>query len=133
MQFSRFPYYKHLQIVHLFDTIHIEKNITKLLWQILDGRTDKERIGKICSDIHEANHALQSVIINSNGDGRQPNISLPWCLMEKQRNIVKEVIRKIRFPMGFSSNIKNILTKKGDFGGVKTHDWHTFIKVIVSF
>jgi hypothetical protein len=32
--------------------------------------------------------------------------------------------------MGFSSNIQNILTKKGDFGGVKTHDWHTFIKVI---
>jgi hypothetical protein len=32
--------------------------------------------------------------------------------------------------MGFSSNIQNILTKKGDFGGVKTHDWHTCIKVI---
>ena len=26
--------------------------------------------------------------------------------------------------------IQKILTKKGDFGGVKTHDWHTFIKVI---
>ena len=23
------------------------------------------------------------------------------------------------------------LNKKGDFGGVKTHDWHTFIKVII--
>jgi hypothetical protein len=33
--------------------------------------------------------------------------------------------------MGFASNIKNILTKKGKFGGVKTHDWHTFIKVII--
>jgi hypothetical protein len=32
--------------------------------------------------------------------------------------------------MGFSLNIQNILTKKGDFGRVKTHDWHTFIKVI---
>ena len=21
--------------------------------------------------------------------------------------------------------------KNGDFGGVKTHDWHTFIKVII--
>jgi hypothetical protein len=101
-----------------------------LLWRILDGRTDKERIGKICCDIREANHALQSVIINSNGDGPQQNTSLPWLLMEQQSNIVKEVIRKIRFPTGFSSNIQNILTKKGDFGGVKTHDWHTFIKVI---
>jgi hypothetical protein len=73
---------------------------------------------------------LQSVIINSNGDGREQNTSLPWLLMEQYRNIVKEVIRKIRFPTGFLSNIQNILTKKGDFGGVKTHDWHTFIKVI---
>ena len=73
------------------------------------------------------------MIINSNGDGHQQNISLPWCLMEQHSNTVKEVIKKIRFPMGFSSNIKNILTKKGDFGWVKTHDWHTFIKAIVSF
>ena len=102
--------------------MHIGKNITKLLWRILDGRTDKERIGKICCDIRESNHALQSVIINSNGDGCEQNTSLPWLLTEQQRNIVKEVTQKIRFPMGFSSNIQNILTKKGDFGGVKTHD-----------
>ena len=101
MQFSRLPYYEHLQIVHLFDTMHIKKNITELLWRILDGRTDKERIGKICSDIQEANHALQSVIINSNGDGCQQNISLPWCLMDQHRNIVKEVIKKSGFQWGF--------------------------------
>ena len=64
IQFSRFPYYEHLQIAHLFNTMHIGKNITEMLWHILDGRTNKEIIGKICSDIHEANHALQSVIIN---------------------------------------------------------------------
>jgi hypothetical protein len=130
MQFSRLSYYKHLQIVHLFDTMHIRKNITELLWRILDGRTDEERNGNICSGIQEDNHALQSVIINSNGDGHEHNTSLPWLLMEKQSNIVKEVIRKIRFPTGFSLNIQNILTKKDDFGGVKTHYWHTFIKVI---
>jgi hypothetical protein len=99
---------------------------------MLDGRTDKEIIGKICCDIREANHALQSVIINYNGHGHEQNTSLPWLLTEQQSNIVKEVLRKIRFPMGFLSNIQNILTKKGDFGGVKTHDWHTFIKVISS-
>jgi hypothetical protein len=93
-----------------------------LLWRILDGRTDKERIEKICCDIQESNHTLQSVIINSNSDGREHNTSLPWLLMEQQSNIVKEVIQKIRFPTGFSSNIQNILTKKGDFGGVKTHE-----------
>ena len=41
IQLSRFPYYEHLQIAHLFDTMHIGKNA------ILDGRTDKDKIGKI--------------------------------------------------------------------------------------
>jgi hypothetical protein len=62
---------------------------------------------------------MQSVIL-SNNDGVQNN--LPWLLTEQQSNGVKEVIQKIKFPTGFCSNIKNILTKKGEFGGVKTHD-----------
>jgi hypothetical protein len=119
MQFSRLPYYEHLQIVHLFDTMHIGENITKLLWRILDGRTGKERIGKICCDIQEANHTLKSVIINYNSDGHEQNTSLPWLLPDQRSNIVKEVIRKIRFLTGFSSNIQNILTKKVILVGLK--------------
>jgi hypothetical protein len=56
--------------------------------------------------------------------------NLPWLLTEQQSNDVKEVIHRSKFPTSFASNIKNILTKKGEFGGVKTHYWHTFIKVI---
>ena len=62
VQFSRLPYYDHPEIVHLFDTMHIEKNVIETLWRILDGRSDKEKIVKICNDIKEANHAMQSVI-----------------------------------------------------------------------
>ena len=46
IQFSRFPYYEHLQIAHLFDIMHIGKNVTKIIWQTLDGRSDKDKIGK---------------------------------------------------------------------------------------
>ena len=71
-------------------------------------------------------------VIHSNSDGDDQNISaLPWLLTEKQSKDVKEVIETIKFPTGFSSNIKNILTKKGELGGVKTHYWNTFIKVII--
>ena len=51
IQLSRFPYYEHLQIAHLFDTMHIRKNVTGMIWRTLDGRSDKDKIGKICSDI----------------------------------------------------------------------------------
>jgi hypothetical protein len=61
-QFMRFPYYMDLKIVHLFDTMHIRKNVTKTLWQLIDGRRDKEKIVKICNGIRETNHAMQSVI-----------------------------------------------------------------------
>jgi hypothetical protein len=71
---------------------------------------------------------MQSMIL-SNMDGVKN--SLPWLLIEQQRNVVKEVIEKIKFPMGFPSNINNILTKKGEIVGVKTHDWHSFIKLII--
>ena len=118
--------------MHLSNTMHIGKNITETLWKILDGRHDKEKIVKICSDIQEANHAMKNVI-QLNSDEDQINISaLPWLLTEQQSNAIKEVIQKIRFPTRFAANINNIITKKGECGSeMKTHDWHTFIKVII--
>ena len=59
---------------------------------------------------------MQSVI-HSSSDVDIQNISvLPWLLTEQQSKDVKEVIEKIKFPTGVSSNIKNILTKKGEIG-----------------
>jgi hypothetical protein len=46
-----FPYHEALKIVHLLDIMHIGKNVTEKLWQIIDGRRDKENIVKICNDI----------------------------------------------------------------------------------
>ena len=31
-QFSRFSYYEHLQISHMFNTMHIGKNVATTLW-----------------------------------------------------------------------------------------------------
>ena len=31
-QFMRFPYYEEIKIAHLFDTMHIGKNVTETLW-----------------------------------------------------------------------------------------------------
>ena len=120
-QFSRLPYYEKLEITRLFDTMHIGKNVTKMLWRILDGRRDKEKISKICSDIQEANHAMLNIIDLNRNNGFDRN-SLPWLFKEDEINVIKELIRKIIFPTGFASNIKNILTKKGEFGELKTHN-----------
>jgi len=74
---------------------------------------------------------MQSVI-HSNSNGNDQNISaLLWLLTEQKNKDIKEVIEKIKFPTRFCSNINHILTNKGELGGVKTHDWHMFIKVII--
>ena len=69
-------------------------------------------------------------VIQFHRNGNQIDInSLPWMLTEQQRNVVKQVMRKIKFHTGFCANMKNIITNKGDFVGVKTHDCNIFIKV----
>ena len=73
-----------------------------MIWRILDGRIDKDKIGKNCSDIAKSNHALQSVI-NSE---YQNIISLPWLLKEQQNSDIKEVIEKIGFLLGFRRTYK---------------------------
>ena len=59
-----------------------------MLWRILDGRSDKEKNIKICSDIKESNYAMQSVI-HLNNDGDQNINTLPWLLKEQQSNVCK--------------------------------------------
>ena len=54
-KFNRISYYEHLEIVHLFDTMHIRKNVIETLWKILDGRKYKATIVNICNDIKEVN------------------------------------------------------------------------------
>jgi hypothetical protein len=41
--------------------MHIKKNARETLWRIVDGRSGKEKIVKICTDIPEANHALKNL------------------------------------------------------------------------
>lgn len=95
----------------------------------MDGRHDREHIAKIFTEIQESNHALKA-FIESNSNGDHINTSaLPWLSMEQQSDALKEVIKIIKFSIRFAANISTFLSKKGDFGpGMKTHDWHTFVK-----
>ena len=60
-----------------------------------------------------------AIQIHSNGDQVDIN-SIPWMFMEQQSNVVKEVVWKIEFPIGFCANLKNIITKRWFCGGKNT-------------
>jgi hypothetical protein len=74
IQFNRLPYYKHLQVAHVFDTMHISKNVIESLWRMLDERSNKDKNFKVCSDIQENNHAMQNLIQYSSSDGQVDNL-----------------------------------------------------------
>ena len=80
IQFSRFPYYEHLQITHLFDTMYIGKNVIETSWWLLELRREKDKVVKVCKDIQESNRAMKDVI-QFHTNGEQVNInSIPWML-----------------------------------------------------
>ena len=84
-------YYEHLQIAHLFDTMHIGKNVPKTLWRLLELRREKDKIVKVCKDIQEGNHAMKYIIqFHSNKDEININ-SIPWMFTEQQNNVVKKI------------------------------------------
>ena len=97
----------------------------------MDGRSEKEKIVKICNDIQEVNHAMKDATQFHRNKDKINIKSLPWMITEQQSNVVKEVMRKIKFPTRFCANMKNIIPKKGDFAGVKKHDWNIFMEVII--
>ena len=90
IQFNRFPYYEHLQIANLFDTMHIGRNVIETLWQLLELRREKDKILKACKDIQEGDDAMKDVIqFHSNGD--QVNIkSIPWMFTSSKAMLSKK-------------------------------------------
>lgn len=91
IQFIMFPYYEHLQITHLVNTMHIENNVITTLWVILDGINDNNKKVKFCNDIEEVKHSMKNMI-HSNSYGHQD--SLRWLFIEQRSNVVKGVTQK---------------------------------------
>jgi hypothetical protein len=85
----------------LFNKTYIGKNVTQLQWKILNGRNNRNKIGKVTSDIEESN-TIQH-LSHSYSDKLLTN--LPWLLIKQERNIVKDLIWKIEFPTSFDLNI----------------------------
>ena len=88
-QFARLPYYEDLKIAHLFDTMHIGKNVIEMLWRIIDGAHDRDKIVKIRADIDKLNHAMKRVIDWSNNNGGQNYNNIHMVINRKTKKWCK--------------------------------------------
>ena len=126
--FSEFPHYEDLPIVHLFDTMHIGKNVSVCLYNMLFEK----------SSIHGRKLNKLQVRMDLKEVGRMPHlwpnddgnfVADPWSLTKEGKEKMIKSIKSVRFPTGFAVNFKNAFSKGNELVGMKTHDWHNFLRV----
>ena len=120
-------YWKDLKITHLLDPMHIFKNVAHSLWNHLVGFKDTEAARtdlKICN----CKPSLWPIV--NDETGKITYSQAPWVLTRQEISIINEWIRSIRTPTGYGASLQNMFTMDDNsLSGLKTHDWHNFIKV----
>ncbi|KAH9302853.1 hypothetical protein KI387_014436, partial [Taxus chinensis] len=125
--FYELPYYRYLPIAHLLDVMHIGCNVSKSLWYLINGKkVDGLRLRRDLQENNVMPHLWPNPIDDSYSIG-------PWRLTNEEKRQVKSTIKEIKFPTGFAATLKNAFTRGKDeeLTGLKTHDWHNLLKVIL--
>ncbi|XP_057842572.2 uncharacterized protein LOC131051993 [Cryptomeria japonica] len=125
--FYKLDYYENLPIAHLFDTMHIGKNVAECLWKHLNG-TNLEAQIKLRKDLQVVS-VMPNMWLHENNSYNHA----PWTFTSKEKENIIDTMKSIRFPSGFGATLKNLFTRDGsEFSGLKTHDWHNWIKYVLS-
>lgn len=120
-------YWKDLKITHLLDPMHIFKNVAHSLWKHLVGLKDSEGAR---ADLKYHNYKPTLWPIVDDESGKTTYMPAPWVLTKQEINTVNERMRSIRTPTGYGASLQNMFTMDDTaLSGLKTHDWHNFMKV----
>uniref|UniRef100_M1CTG4 TNP2 n=1 Tax=Solanum tuberosum TaxID=4113 RepID=M1CTG4_SOLTU len=130
--FFELEYWKDNMMRHNLDTMHIEKNVfDNIFWTLLnvDGKGKdnlKSRLDLQEMRIRKALHPKKK----ANGKYYLP----PTCftLSNKQKDILLQVLRYVKVPDGYSSNISNCVDlKQHTMHGLKSHDCHVLMQQLL--
>ena len=127
----RLEYWKDLKICHLLDPMHIFKNIGHSLWKHITGLKDTE---KARNDLKERNSKSDLWPRVDEESGRKEYAHAPWVLTPTEIATINRRIRSIQTPTGYGASLQNIFTMDDtSLSNLKTHDWHNFLKVDLTF
>jgi len=130
--FFELEYWKDNMMHHNLDTMHIEKNVfDNIFWTLLnvDGKGKdnlKSRLDLQEMRIRKALHPKKK----ANGKYYLP----PACftLSNKQKDMLLQVLRDVKVPDGYSSNISNCVDlKQRTMHGLKSHDCHVLMQQLL--
>ena len=125
--FWELPYWKHLEVRHSIDVMHLTKNLCVNLLgfmgvfgkpkDTLEAREDLKRM-KERDNLHP----------EQTDDGRQYLRPASYTLSNEEKEIMFECLSSIKVPSGFSSNIKRIINvPEKKFVNLKSHDCHVIM------
>ncbi|KAK9212492.1 hypothetical protein WN943_001874 [Citrus x changshan-huyou] len=130
--FFKLEYWKYLLIRHQLDVMHIEKNVCKSIYGTLLNIPGKTKDGiksrwdlkvlkirqKLAPDVKENNRTFLP----------------PACytLTKEEKKRFCEVLKSIKVPVGYSSNIQNLVSMKDlKLQGLKSHDCHVLMQQLL--
>jgi hypothetical protein len=130
--FFKLPYWEHNRLRHNLDVMHLEKNVSdnfiSTLLAIchktkdnLNARLDLVELG-IREDLHP--------IVDN--EGKQSLPDAPFTMSLEKRKILCSVIKNLRTPDGYASNISRCVNMKDcTLSGLKSHDNHVLLHEIL--
>ena len=126
--FFELPYWRHLDVRHAIDVMHVEKNVCdSLVGTLLDipGKTKDTLQAR--KDLQDMNIRLELHPVDmDNGKKHLPPAA--HNLSKKQKTAFLECLQGIKFPSGYSANMKRLVSMKDlKLVGMKSHDCHVLM------
>ncbi|XP_074356133.1 uncharacterized protein LOC141695821 [Apium graveolens] len=129
--FWELPYWKHLQVRHSLDLMHIEKNVCESIIGTLLNIPGKTKDGiKARLDMKEMGIRKELAPQESTKHSYLP----PACftLSRKEKISFCKCLSSVKAPHGYSSNIKKLVSMKDlKLVGLKSHDCHVLMQQLL--
>jgi hypothetical protein len=121
------PYWKHLEVRHCLDVMHIEKNVCDSLLGLLLNIPGKTKDGiNVRKDMEEMGIRIELAPIEKNN-----RIYLPpacYTMSKAEKTKFCQCLHDIKVPSNYSANIKRLVSMKDcKLLGMKSHDCHVFM------
>ena len=134
--FYELPYWEHLKISHLLDTMHIFKNVScSLLCHISSKKSDKMKARKyiISSNTKKKHWPRQETRREDGHSFSFKKCDVPWILKKEYLNLEKEVILGMKVPYFYGSSLQCCFTIDEKLTGLKSHDHLNLVRVRIMY
>ncbi|KAI3682163.1 hypothetical protein L2E82_50097 [Cichorium intybus] len=126
--FWELPYWKHLEVRHCLDIMHIEKNVCESLIGLLLNIPKKSKDGiNVRKDMVEMGIRPQLAPVES--DGKRTYLP-PTCftMSKAEKTNFCKCLHGVKVPSSYSANIKKLVSMKDlKLLGMKSHDCHVLM------